>query len=63
MQVDNNLSHIHQVNEDNLMFLRSKVSEIEKLREIQVRNIERGFEELIRRLEEKKNNLKSEFYQ
>ncbi|CDW81240.1 kelch motif family protein [Stylonychia lemnae] len=62
-RVDNNLSHIHQVNEDNILFLRSKLNEIEKLKEIQLKNIDRGFEELIRRLEEKKSNLKNDFVQ
>lgn len=45
------------------MFLRSKISEVEKLKDIQIKNIERGFEELLRRLEEKKINLKNEFTQ
>ncbi len=45
------------------MFLRSKIGEVEKLKEIQIKNIERGFEELLRRLEEKKINLKNEFNQ
>ncbi len=61
IQVDNNLSHIQQVNDDNVHFLRSKINEVEKLRDIQIKNIDRGFEELIRRLDEKKNNLKNEF--
>lgn len=41
--------------------MKSKINEVEKLREIQIKNIDRGFEELIRRLEEKKTSLKSEF--
>jgi len=54
VQVDNNLSHISQVNEDNILFLKQKLNEIDKLKEIQLKNIDRGFEELMRRLEEKK---------
>ncbi len=42
------------MNDDNILFLKSKLNEIDKLREIQIKNIDRGFEELIRRLEEKK---------
>jgi len=63
VQVDNNLCHIQQINDDNLLYLKSKINEVDKLKEIQVKNIDRGFEELIRRLEEKKNNLKNDFVQ
>jgi ABC-type phosphate transport system auxiliary subunit len=51
------------MNDDNILFLRSKLNEVDKLKEIQIKNIDRGFEELIRRLEEKKFNLKNDFSQ
>eukprot|EP00347_Sterkiella_histriomuscorum_P008359 403345403 len=63
VQVDNNLSHIQQINDDNIMFLKSKLNEVDKLKEIQQKNLDRGFEELIRRIEEKKQNLKNDFNQ
>ena len=59
--MDNNLCHIQQINDDNLLYLKSKINEVDKLKEIQIKNIDRGFEELIRRLEEKKTNLKNDF--
>jgi len=63
VQVDNNLCHIQQVNDDNVQYLKSKVQEVEKLKEIQAKNIDRGFEELVRRIEDKKSILKAEFNQ
>jgi len=44
-----------------LQFLRNKIQEVEKLKGIQLKNIESGFEELIRRLEERKKQLRSDF--
>ena len=50
-----------RINDDNRSLVSHVREEILRLKDTQLRNIDKGFGDLIRRLEEKRDELKSEF--
>ena len=50
-----------RINDDNRSLITHVREEILRLKEQQLRNIDKGFGDLIRRLEEKRDELKNEF--
>ena len=55
------LYNTRRINEDNKMFVEHQTGEIERLKHQQTENIDRGFGEVIARLEAKRDSLKAEF--
>ena len=49
------------MNDDSINYMKSKVTELDKLKAIQVRNIETGFDEIIKRLDLRKKIIKNEY--
>jgi len=55
------LFNTKRINEDNKMFIDMQAGEIERLRQQQLENIDKGFGEVIARLEAKRDSLKQDF--
>lgn len=55
------LLNTKRINEDNRNYITHIREEVARLKEQQLRNIDKGFGDLIKRLEEKRDELKSEF--
>ena len=55
------LLNTKRINEDNWQYVCHVKEELSRLREQQMRNIDKGFGELIQRLEEKRDELKQDF--
>lgn len=50
-----------RINEDNRNYITHIKEEVLRLKEQQLRNIDKGFGDLIKKLEEKREELKNEF--
>jgi predicted CopG family antitoxin len=50
-----------RINDDNRSLITHVREEVLRLKDQQLKNIDKGFSDLIRRLEEKRDELKSEF--
>ena len=55
------LLNTQRINEDNKNYMNHIKEEILRLKDQQLRNIDKGFADLIKKLEEKRDELKSEF--
>jgi hypothetical protein len=55
------LLNTKRINEDNRNYLQHIKEEVQRLKEQQLRNIDKGFADLIKKLEEKREELKNEF--
>lgn len=55
------LLNTKRINEDNRNYIQHIKEEILRLKDQQLRNIDKGFGDLIRKLEEKREELKGEF--
>lgn len=55
------LYNTRRINDDNKMFIEHQTGEVDRLKRQQVENIDKGFGEVIARLEAKRDTLKSEF--
>lgn len=55
------LLNTKRINEDNRNYIQHIKEEVLRLKEQQLRNIDKGFGDLIKKLEEKREELKSEF--
>ena len=50
-----------RINDDNRQFIEHIKQEIQRLNEAQARNIDKGFNELIQKLQERRDELKQQF--
>lgn len=55
------LLNTKRINEDNRSYIQHIKEEVMRLKEQQLRNIDKGFGDLIKKLEEKRDELKNEF--
>lgn len=55
------LLNTKRINEDNRSYIQHIKEEVLRLKDQQLRNIDKGFGDLIKKLEEKREELKTEF--